>query len=387
MIDKQIRILHVVGTLNPGGVETWLLNVWKHIDRERFQFDFCVTGSEPGLYAGKVEELGGEIPFCPRDGNLWGFRRRFRQLLRERRYHVVHSHVTLFSGAILRWADQAGVPVRIAHSHTSQDNKPTTASRMIYRKLMKAWIRHYATDALAASQPAAEYLFGKYWQEDQRVRVLYYGINPQAFRQPVNRHEVRNELGIPIDAPVVGHVGNFVQAKNHAFLVQVAFKVLRRRPDVHFLLIGDGHLRAAIEAQASALGISSQLHFVGTRVDVPRVMLGAMDSFLFPSLYEGFGLSLLEAQATGLKCLASTALPDEVALSSGSVEFLSVSAGADVWAANLLRLLDLPREDKNIISIRVAQSPFSIQRCVVKLANVYTTLRPSIAPILAGQNA
>src|SRR5262245_13620225 len=140
MAQGRLRILHALGAMNPGGVETWLLNVLKNIDGDQLQFDFCTFGSQPGLYAPEVQKAGGKILRCPRSGNLWSFRQHFRQILCEGDYDVVHSHVHLFSGALLRWAKAERVPVRIAHSHITQDDGASTCMRRCYRRLMKSWI-------------------------------------------------------------------------------------------------------------------------------------------------------------------------------------------------------------------------------------------------------
>lgn len=380
-----VRVLHIVGTMDPGGVETWLLHVLGSINRERYQFHFCTLGAEAGLYARRIEELGGEILRCPADVNVWELRRRFDQILRTGRYDIVHSHVSLFSGTILRWAKAAGVPMRIAHSHTNQDDKASTPSRVIYRRLMKRWIKRYATHGLAISQPSAAYLFGENWQRDPRFQVLHYGINLQAFREAVSREEVRRELGIPVDVRVVGHVGNFVRVKNHAFLLEIAAEVLKRRPEVHFVFIGDGPLRPRIEEQARAANILNNVHLIGRRTDVARLLRGALDIFVFPSIYEGFGLSLLEAQAAGLKCLVSSTVPDEVAMLPGLVEFLSLSAGAEMWAAKLLRMLETGGAQESTIFDTGAQSSFSIQESALKLADVYVGFRPFSAAVHAEQ--
>src|ERR1700732_4935953 len=271
---KQIRILHTLGSFDPGGVETWLLNVLKYIDREQFQLDFCTFGSSAGVNAEEVERLGGKILRCPKGGNLWVFRNRFRQILREGNYDVVHSHVHLFSGALLRWAKAEGVPVRIAHSHNTHDGRPNTSARRLYRKVMRSWINRYATHGLAASKPAARELFGADWQLDSRFRVLHCGIDLKPFWEPMSLEKIRAELGIPPDAPVVGHVGRFDPQKNHRFLLEIAGEILKRRKDVHFLLVGDGPLRPEIEDRARAEGIADKMHFVGSRTDVPRLMRG-----------------------------------------------------------------------------------------------------------------
>jgi glycosyltransferase involved in cell wall biosynthesis len=381
MARKQIRVLHTLGSFDPGGVETWLLNVLKFVDREQFQLDFCTFGPSAGLNAKEVERLGGKILRCPKGRSPLPFRRRFRQILRDGHYDVVHSHVHLFSGALLRWAKAEGVPIRIAHSHNTRDGRPDTPARYFYRKVMRSWVDRYATHGLAASKPAAAELFGENWQSDSRFRVLYYGIDLTQFQRRVSRQEIRAELGIPLGAPVVGHVGRFDPQKNHRFVLEIAGEILKGRPEVHFLLVGDGPLRREIEARAGAEGIADKLHFVGSRSDVPRLVCGGMDVFVFPSLWEGLPIALIEAQAAGLRCLVSDRVPQETAFSNEFVEFLALSTGAACWAASVVKLLDEPRQESTDMVSKMAQNGFSIQESMTALTSVYSPFQRS-----AGRN-
>ncbi|MGB8541643.1 MAG: glycosyltransferase [Candidatus Acidiferrales bacterium] len=376
---KRLRVLHIVGSMDPGGVETWLLNVLKYIDRDLLQLHFCACGTGAGLYSREVARLGGIVVRCPKRVNLWSFRRSFRKMLREGRYDVVHSHVYLFSGLLLRWAKDEGIPIRIAHCHTCRDDKPDTQARRFYRHLMKAWINRYATCGLATSEPAAVELFGENWNSEGRFRVLHCGIDLSAFDEPIDRNAIRKEVGLPLDAPVVGHVANFLGTKNHAFIIEIVAQVLRTNPEIHFLFVGDGPLRPRIQAEARTRGLSNHMHFVGTRTDVPRLMRGAMDLFLFPSINEGFGVSLLEAQAAGLSCLVSDTIPREVSCFRGLVEFLPLSAGIDYWVRQLISRLNLsqsrissPDDD--------SRTNISVQQSVRDLTDLYFTARTQRIP-------
>jgi glycosyltransferase involved in cell wall biosynthesis len=369
--QRPIRVLHVLGTLDPGGVETWLLNVWRNIDRERFQFDFCTFGDHAGLYAPEMEKLGARVIPCPKGRNVFSLGRRFRKILREGHYDVVHSHVLYFSGAVLRWAKQEKIPARIAHAHSTSDGKQTSAMRRIYRRRMRAWIQKNSTKGLAASTHAAATVFGAGWAQDPRFRVLYYGIELQAFEGELNRAELRGELAIPEHSPVVGHVGRFVEAKNHRFLLRVARELLTKRPEAHFLLIGDGPLREGVEAEARAIAPGNQIHFLGVRKDVPQLLRGAMDIFLFPSLWEGLGLALVEAQAAGLPCLASDAVPRDAIVVPELVHSSPLADGAEEWAAKLLTLLRQAPRDRNGHLGAFRRSHFSIDRSVQSLSELY----------------
>jgi glycosyltransferase involved in cell wall biosynthesis len=368
MSQTHLRILHALGSLDPGGVETWLLNVVRHIDRDPFQFDFCTFGSQPGLHAPEAEKLGSSVLRCPKGSNLWEFGSRFRRILHEGGYDVVHSHVHLFSGAILRWAYAEGVPVRIAHSHTSRDDKASTLARRCYRRLMKSWIDRYATHGLAASRLAAAQLFGEDWRRDRRIQVVHCGIDLRPFEEPVAREEVRAELGIPPDATVVGHVGRFVPAKNHRLFLEIASEISKRRRDIHFLLVGDGPLRPDIEEQAKAMGFNGNMHFAGSRTDVPRLMRGAMDVFVFPSVWEGLPMTLIEAQAAGLPCVVSDKITEEASVIPEQSTRLSLSAGSTEWAAKALGALG---KKKEWAAQTVGRTDFSVGRSASLLSNLY----------------
>jgi glycosyltransferase involved in cell wall biosynthesis len=236
---------------------------------------------------------------------------------------------------------------------------------------MSHWIRKYATYGLAASAPAAAALFGPDWQSDPRFRVLYCGIDLEPFRQEVSREAVRQELGIPKDAPVVGHVGRFTPQKNHAFLLDIAAEVVKRRPEVRFLLVGEGPLRPAMEAKAHNLRIENNVIFAGVRSDVPRLMLGAMDVFILPSLWEGLPVSLLEAQAAGLRCVCSDAVPPEAAVVPDVVRYVRLSAGAGEWAAVVLRTLEYGRlREAGALEV-IAKGDFNVQKSCQDLIELY----------------
>ena len=176
----RIRVLHIVGGMGRGGVETWLLHVLRHIDRERFQMDFLVHTAEPCPYDNEIRALGSQILPCLRPQRPWSYARNFRRILAAYGpYQIVHSHVHHYSGYTLRLAQRAGTPIRIAHSHNDvclQDASPGLL-RWIYLVTAKRWIRRFGTMRLAASEKAAEALFGSRWQRSSICRLLYYGID------------------------------------------------------------------------------------------------------------------------------------------------------------------------------------------------------------------
>ncbi len=372
MKRTAVKVLHTLGALNPGGVETWLRQIVKHMEAGRIEFTFCTFGSQPGIYDDEVERLGVRIIRCPKTSNLLSFRKHFRRILREGRYHAIHSHVHLFSGLILRWANAEGVPIRIAHSHTTRDDRPDTVPRRRYCGLMKSWIQSYATHGLATSEDAAAALFGKEWQSDKRFRVLHFGIDLLPFREPAVKEDIRREFGLPQGAPIVGNVASFVPRKNHRFILKIAAESMRQRPDLHFLLVGDGQLREETEAEARSKGLSSNIHFVGLRADVPRLMRGAMDAFIFPSLWEGLPLALLEAQAAGLPCVFSDSITREIEILPGQMIRMSLSRNADDWAAVTLAALQQDRIESHDALEGFTGTDFCLQRNGSVLLELYT---------------
>lgn len=370
----RIRVLHVVGGMGRGGIETWLMHVLRRLERERFQMDFLVHTAAPCAYDDEVRALGGRILPCVHPGRPWSYAKGFRRILEGYGpYNVVHSHVQHYTGYTLRLAQHAGIPVRIAHSHN--DASPSDCFpnpvRRVYLSMAKGWIRRYATVGLAASGRAAAALFGPEWESDSRYRLLYYGIDLDPFRQSRDR-SLRAALHLPPDAFVVGHVGRFVEQKNHGFLLKIFRSVADAEPTARLLLIGDGPLRPAIERQAAEMGLGKHVVFAGLRSDIPRVLLGTVDVFVMPSLHEGLPLAGLEAQAAGLSCVFTDSITSELDVVPQLITRLRPSQPACVWAAAVLaaRGQSIPPHRAEALSAMEA-SPFNIRRAVAELMRVY----------------
>ncbi len=360
-----MRILHVIGGLNPGGVETWLLQILRHIDRRKYHFDFLVHTEQPCAYDEEVRSLGARVIRCLSHSQPARYARNLLRILRELGpYDCVHSHVHYFSGYILMLARWAGVPMRIAHSHsdTHRDH-----GRKFYRFVATNMLRTGATAGLAVSYTAAKSLFGENWETDPRWRVCHLGIDLEPFSRPVDTSKARAELGIPEHAFVVGHIGRFVPEKNHTFLLDIAKRVSAMNAEALFVLVGDGPFRRAMEVKAENLGISRYIKFVGIRSDIVRLMKGVMDVFLFPSLYEGFPLALIEAQAAGLPCFIADTISAESDIVSELVTRLSLADSAQTWAESVVKAAPL-YERVNLLG---AIQNFSIEAAVSRLCHVY----------------
>ncbi|MEY3867408.1 MAG: hypothetical protein RLZZ338_1299 [Cyanobacteriota bacterium] len=369
-----LRILHVVGGMNRGGIETWLMHVLRNIDRDRFQMDFLVHIDQPCPYDDEARSLGSEIIPCLSPSKPWLYARNFKRILREKRpYDIVHSHVHHFSGYVLWLAKLAGVPVRIAHSHLDTYGVDAHASflRRLYTTLMKACIQGYATTGLAASRVAAAALFGDHW-ENNPPQVLHCAIDLTPFKIPVDGLLLRRECGVPEDAFIIGHVGRFEEQKNHLFLLEIAAAVVQKEPLTRLLLIGDASVRPVIEDKIQQMGLGPYVILAGARSDVPQMMLGVMDLFLLPSLHEGLPLVLMEAQAAGLPCIFSDVITQEVEVVLPLMQRLSLSQTASAWSEAILTTKKTkPKIMQTEAYQLLEQSSFNIHNSVKQLETLY----------------
>ena len=338
------RVLNVLGGLNRGGAETWMIQALHAMKDTGIQLDFLVHTDGPFQYQAEAEALGSRVIVCKglRFPPLYAFNL-MRILKTYGPYQVIHSHSHHFSGITLLVAAAAGVPVRVVQSHldTRQVDAEAGTLRRIYTGVMKRLIWSCATVGTAVSGRAADALFPPDWRAQEKWRVMLLGIDPEPFVTPVDGESLRRELGIRAGVTVVGHVGRYEAQKNHTFLLRIAAEYLKTAPETIFLLVGDGPLREDIEAEARELGIAGQICFAGVRKDVPALMRGVMDVFVMPSLFEGLPLVLLEAQAAGLPCLLSDNIAEETDLMPLLMNRESPASSAASWATHLRALTEM----------------------------------------------
>lgn len=372
---KPIRILHVVSGMDRGGAETWLMHMLRHIDRDRYQMDFMSQLDTYDAYFDEIKSLGSQIFSCTGQSQPLLYAQKFRQIIRDHGpYDLIQVHLHHFSGYILYLAKQAGIKVRVVHSHIDTSSIESTANwqRKAYVALMKWSISKNATAGLAASEMAAADLFGTNWKDDLRWQTLYCGIDLAPFCQPIDTANLRAEFGIGEDELVIGHVGRFESQKNHHFLLEIFAEITKREPKTRLLLIGIGSLRSEIEAKAIQMGLANRVIFLGARPDVPRLMRGLIDVFLFPSLYEGLGLVLVEAQAAGLPCTFSDIVPEEADIVKSLIQRLSLTKPASEWARVILESLSKKHVVSQAQSLElVAQSVFNLQVSLQELTQFY----------------
>ena len=333
MEKDPIRVLHVFGAMNPGGVETLVMNVYRRIDRDKVQFDFALTQGVRSLLDDEAKTLGGRLFYFDQKKPLM---KNLSEILEKYGpFQAVHSHVYFYSGAILLNAKRHSVPVRIAHAHNTSFGQVYTWKRKGYEWLMRKMILRCATVMLGCSRDACEFVFGPECMQDPRCSILCNGFDVEAFLfSNNNRERIRRQYGLE-EKMVVGHVGRFEEQKNHLQLVEQFAAIHRVRADAALLLVGRGSLMDIVRDKCACLGIQDAVIFAGAQKH-PAPFLSAMDAFLFPSLYEGLGSAIMEAQANGLHVVTSAGVvPQEVDI-TGNTSFVALSESPEKWAEEIL---------------------------------------------------
>lgn len=368
-VQQPQKILHIFGRMVRGGAELRTLELMRHIDRERCKFQFCALSGLSGELDDEIIKLGGTTHYLGL-GPL--FLHRFRRLLREEKYTVVHSHVHLFSGLILQLAAAEQIPVRLAHFRNTHDGQDQTLRRTLQNRLMKYLLDRHATKILAVSEGVMASVWGPGWPADQRCEVIYNGFDFTPFAATADRKGARQEFDIPLDARLYIHVGRMAPAKNHSKLIAVFALIAARDPHARLLLVGRGgnDIETQSRELSVRLGVADKVILAGERPDVPR-LLQAADLLLFPSLWEGLPGAVLEACAAGIPILASD-LPGIREISHNvpeAVTCLPATASDAEWAEMAMKISAQPgtAAKTGAISATVLNSEFEIKRCRAKL--------------------
>lgn len=372
--DSRPRVLHVIGSLALGGIETWLVHMLRHQREFSVRHELLLTRRDVGPYEAEVRSLGIPIHRLPLSDGKLGWFGRFRKLLKQAGpFAAIHSHAAPHLAApMLEVARQAGVRVRIAHSHSARSKGDDYPLRLrLARRLAVAWLKRGATRRIGITDLAIEEISGPRWRDDRHSSVLIYGFDFDRYHDGRDRSAaLRRDLDIGADEKVVGNIARFMPVKNHKLLVEAFAECARRLPGARLVLVGEGTLRQSIEQQVQALGLAERVLFAGATQETPAFMT-MFDLFALPSFSEGLGIVVVEAQAAGTRSLVSETTPAEARVVSGAVDVLPLAAGAKAWGEAMARLLQMPAPGSADWLDRVESSRFGIRRCIEELDSIY----------------
>lgn len=338
------RLLCIVGSMNAGGAETFLMKIYRQLDKSQYQMDFAVAVKEKGYYDDEIRSLGGKIfHITPKSEGAYKNFESIKKIVKKNQYRfVLRTSQHSLSALELLAAKLGGATVRVFRSSNSNTTNGSK-TQMILHKVCMFMPKVFANVRIAPSSEAAEFMFGKKSIIKRKAKILQNGIDLNYFKYDVvGRKTIRNEFHIE-NQFVVGHIGRFNQQKNHQFLLDVFKEIKSQRSDAILLLVGKGELEEEIKQKIVKLQIEDSVIFTGVRSDIPQI-LSAMDVFVFPSLYEGMPNTIIEAQATGLPCVISNTITEEADI-TGLVEYFPLDQSPREWSKVAIAVSENPRMD------------------------------------------
>ena len=364
-MSEPIRILHMIGSLNVGGSQSMIINLHKAIDKSKVQFDYIIDHPGHLHYASEVTSLGGKIYEFPtfKGYNFLEIRKVWKQFFAKHpEYKILHSHVRSYASLYLPIAKKAGLKT-IIHSHSTSNGKGVSS---VIKRFMQFPLRWQADYFFGCSKEAGRWLFGDKIVNGSKYYILQNAIDADLYRfNPLIRKEYREQLGLG-DKKTFIHVGRFHPAKNHNFLLKVFDEIHRQDSNTKLLLVGDGSLRNVIERQIEMLGLQNDVALLGNRRDVPSLLQSA-DCLLFPSVWEGFGMVAVEAQAAGLPCICSESVPKSAKVSDNCWFVSTENVSKWVETINQLRILSNRNE---ILQL----DDFDIRNTAKKIEDFYAAI-------------
>lgn len=337
-IDKAVKVLRIIGECKTGGTETIALNYYKNLNHDLVGMDFLFYGPSLPRFSKELEANGDRvINVVDYTENLIGSIREIRDVVKNGNYDIVHAQLNALNFFPLLGAYLGGAKIRIAANHSTANMK-YEPKKSIVKYLVRPSAGMLATNYAACSEYAGEWCFGKQALKNGKIKIIHNAIDLSSFNySDETRQSIRSKMGWN-GKFVIGHAGRFTEQKNHKFMVEIFAKVHEKYPEAILAFAGDGHLMDEVKAQVKELGLTDSVQFLGVRFDMNELMQG-MDIFLFPSLYEGLGNVITEAQAVGLRSIASDVVPNEVKMTE-LVDFISLNKSADFWADAILKYKD-----------------------------------------------
>lgn len=356
------KVLQICG-IQFGGIESLVFNLISNLN-SKIDFEYLSPSPNGDSYLYRLKEMNISIHFAKK--NKFSQILQLYKILKKGNFNVVHSHNLFSSGMNMLIAYLAGVPIRVAHAHSTNNRHKLTLMRRIYECTMRLFIRIFSTDMIAVSEESALYVFGKNSINGSKLKILPNGINYEIFNpENYNSNIVKKELGLKENDVHFISVARFSEAKNHSFLISVFEEILYFIPNAHLTLVGSGVLEKQIIELVHEKKLDEHVTFLGARNDVASI-LSAMDYFILPSLWEGFGIVFIEAQAMGVYCFASDRVPK--ATDAGQIDYISLNKSPLEWAKYIYnKHTQLKKTNKNLN----LGEKYDIKTIEKKLVNIY----------------
>ncbi|WP_347081617.1 glycosyltransferase family 1 protein [Enterococcus mundtii] len=327
------RVLHFQGRMGKGGAESFMMNLYRRIDRRKVQFDFLIYDDFAHVtdYHEEIKKLGGRIFVVTNPKkNIIKYWFEVRKLLAEQHFDIVHNEVYFGGGINLLLARKRGITQRIAHSHATSDGKSSNFLMNLLRKYLHHLLIKEATDFLAVSKEAGDSLF-----QGHPYEIIHNGIDLSLYKTDEDvRAEKRAELGLSPNDFVIGNIGRLEKQKNQTYLIDIVSELLQKKPDAKLLIVGAGSLQKSLEKQITELSLSKNVYLLGERNDIPE-LFQAMDVFCMTSLYEGLPMVGLEAQASRKKLVLSSTISPDTKLTP-NVTFIGLDEAKATWCEAIL---------------------------------------------------
>lgn len=359
---EKIRVLMVAGDMHIGGIENQLMHLVRKADREKFQFDFTSTMKD-AFYRKEIEELGGKFFIIPRMDwkNPFPYYHAMYRIIKQEKYHIVHSHELFHSGITLWIAKKANVPCRFVHAHNWCDDdgirKKRSVLRTSYNILMRKMINKYSTTQIACSTWAGEFLYGKRGVNKNTYHLIYNSVDIEKF---LAKYGVK-ESGEFCDEGWINvlNVARITAVKNQKFLIEIADEFRNANDRIRILIAGNGDPQYETEVRdlIKKKHLESYIKLLGIRSDIDILMRKA-DLFVLPSKYEGMPLVMIEAQASGLACVSANTYSPEVDFGIGLVTWIPLNVGASTWAETIRSSVKRERPEKACVEKVVQKKKF-----------------------------
>ncbi len=367
-MSQPIRTLQIFTIMDRGGAETNIMNYYRKLDRSKFQFDFIVHREKIGAYESEIIELGGKItrflPFNPFKNKA--YKKQISNFFDHNDYKIIHGNCSELGYYIYKEASKRNIPVIIAHAHNATDGwNLKSPFRWYYKNKMRSYVNTY----FSCGNLASIWLFGK--KNAPKAFTMSNAIDTNNFRYNNAKDLLMRQNLDCENSTNLLHVGRFCAQKNHTFLIDIFVKLIKINPNSKLFLVGDGgEFQSTILAKVKKLELQEKIIFLGSRSDVNEIAQ-AMDIFLFPSLFEGLPVSLVEAQAAGLKCIISDGVPEESILIPNNVEVISLQKSSKYWAEKITAFTNHRKTD---VSQIITDKKYDINANVIILENKYSEL-------------